>query len=159
MLMNSLVSRTILLEGAHRVGKGTALGLLCSKTDYAHTVMDRGFASAWAFGQVFGRQPIDLRLAIRHYFANPSAVVVYYALGADDLELDRAADAARKEQWVGIQAKYSNVMLDNYIAQAINLAQTTGYSDRILILTAREHQPEAQCKQILDFLSQSQTPV
>lgn len=146
-------SLQILLTGAHRVGKGTTVELLCKTTGYLHTLIDRGFESNYAFARLFDRQlNIDLDQAIHDFFANPSAVIVYFALGANDYETDRAADAPRVDQWVGPPAlEYANRDLDRLINSVITTAESYGYSDRILRLYSRDCDPQGQVDTILKW--------
>lgn len=150
---------TLLLEGPHRVGKSTSIDLICKATQFHHVMIDRGWASNYAFAKIFKRGTVSkniLKLAIADYFSNPTAYVVYYALGSEDYEIEKHNDSHRAEQWVGLQRTsdiYTNIELDRYLQEAIDIATSLGYGHRILVLTARESEPEAQAQQILNWLS------
>lgn len=152
------VSCQILLTGAHRVGKGTTVEAINKQTGYLHTLIDRGFESNYAFAKLFNRDlDINLTRAINDFFANPTACMVYFSLGADDFELDRIADASRQEQWVGApKLPYANRELDKLINEVVLMAESMGYHSRILCVTARDSDPAGQASQILKWLQQNQ---
>lgn len=152
-----LTNCTILLEGAHRVGKGTSVNLISERTGHLHTLIDRGWASNWAFCQIFDRPCFDLDRAVHDYFANPSAYVVHYSMGAEDYEADRSADAQRVAQWIGQVPSYPNRRLALLVEEALCRAVELGYGDRILSLVARESDSQTQAQAVIDWLQVKQT--
>lgn len=149
----TVTNKTILFEGCHKVGKSTAIGLLCKRTQYAHTLIDRGWASNWAFGRIYDREETDLDQAIHDYFANPTAYVVYFMLWASDYQEDFKSESFDRASWVGhCTDQEDNRLLDTYIHHAVFRAIRLGYKSRILVCTARTTAPESQVSQILNFI-------
>jgi hypothetical protein len=146
------ISHTILLEGAHKTGKSSTTVLLNTALHYCNSHMDRGFASTYAFGRLFDRPPVNLDKAIHDYFANPTAVLVYFSLWQEDYQADFDAGVNMREQWCGFVPQVSNAELDKHILYAIDRAAELGYSTRILRLKSRAQEPALQARQIQDWL-------
>lgn len=147
-----LVSKTVLLEGAHRTGKSSVLAELCKQSSHLHVVQDRGWPSVYAFGKLFGRSPVNVERAAASFFANPDAVLVHFALGEDKLESSKAADEVRHNLWLGAERKhYANSQLDEHIAYAVDLARQLGFGNRVLELPALHVQSDEAARFVLRF--------
>jgi hypothetical protein len=155
MSKNALVSATVLYEGAHSVGKSLAIKQLLGDSKFQHTVIDRGFASNYAFALLYGRRPLDLGRAIHDYFANPTACLVHLKLGADSYQQEYLAARSAGAYADPVQGCVDNAKLDELIAVAVGSAVSYGYGSRVLTLPARANAltSDRQRNLILNFVS------
>jgi hypothetical protein len=150
---------TILFEGPHRVGKSTMVGALSTRTNYFDVLIDRGVASNYAFGKLYGRPGFDLAFAWEQFFANRYAVVVHFELGASDFDEEIASGEADRKQWVGFVPTYSNSLLDQYISEAVAVARAIS-PDKVWPIRARDKSVDESCTELLYWLSEiRQLPV
>jgi hypothetical protein len=154
--MELATSCTVLFEGAHSVGKSTAIKQLLGDSRFQHTVIDRGFASNYAFADLYRRQPIDLTKAVHDFFANPTACVVYLSLSVGSLQDEYVRSRADGLSYSDPeQGCVDNAKLDMLIRLALEEATLLGYGNKVLTLPARANalSSNKQRNQILDFVS------
>lgn len=154
--MTLAISCTVLFEGAHSVGKSTAIKQLLGDSRFQHTVIDRGLASNYAFADLYSRQPLDLEKAVHDFFASPTACIVYLSLSIGSLQDEyvrsRADGLSYSDPKLGC---VDNEKLDMLIRTALEKAMMLGYGDRVLTLPARANalSSDMQRNQILSFVN------